>query len=135
MRGIATEADILKTILDGLLALGIFAFRINTGTGWVKGRPIKSHTLGKGAADILAFPKVRQNFVDMTKANRLGRPLSEALSSAEVSVVLWIETKRSMGRQSPEQKSFETNVRFFGQEYLVARSWDDVAAWLKERGL
>lgn len=126
MRGVATEAQIQKAILDGLAARHVFAFRLNTGAGLVKGRPIHHHTLGKGAADILAFPRTLKVPIPYPNGTRW-------IDGA--SAVLWLEVKTAKGCQSPEQRTFEIMVRDYGQDYLLARSWDDVAAWLKERGL
>lgn len=101
------ESDVQKTILDGLAAKRVFAFRLNTGSGWAGGRPVKHHSLGKGAADILAFP---------------GRE------------VLWIEVKNEQGKQKPEQRGFQEFVEEHGQRYIVAKSWEDVEKFLAECG-
>lgn len=100
------ESDIQRTILDGLAACKIFAFRLNTGGTKIAGGYFRAHTLGKGAADILAFPL--------------------QLASG----VLWIEVKTAKGILSPEQLSFHKRVREYGHDYLVARDWNDVKTWL-----
>jgi len=111
MRLTPTEAEIQKAILEGLAALQIFAGRLNTGAGFINGRPIQHHSFGKGTADILAFPVIR------------------------IPVVLWIECKTVNGKTSAVQDSFAAKVKAAGHEYLVARSWDDVEEWLRKRGL
>jgi hypothetical protein len=63
----------------------------------------------KGMADIVAF-----------SSSRMPR----------IPQVIWIECKADSGRQTPEQKSFETQVREAGHTYIVARSIDDVAVYL-----
>jgi len=45
--------------------------------------------------------------------------------------VLWIETKAGKGKQSDAQAEFERCVIEVGHHYLVARSSDDVLAWLR----
>jgi hypothetical protein len=63
----------------------------------------------KGMADILAFGNTRM---------------------PRVPSVIWIECKADGGRQTPEQKSFEAQVREAGHAYVVARSIEDVAVYL-----
>ena len=98
------ESDIQKTILDGLAAKRIWAFRLNTGTARIGTRFFRAHTLGKGAADILAFPS---------------------------GGVFWIECKTAEGKASLEQDSFAQKARSEGHVYLLARSWDDVESTLR----
>ena len=38
---------------------------------------------------------------------------------------LWIEMKTSKGRQSPEQKHFQTDMEKHGYKYVVCRSFQD----------
>jgi len=118
----AKESEIQATILDGLRALHIFAFRLNTGAMPVKTakgfRPMRFHSLGPGAADILAFPQ------------RIDHP------SLSIEVVpCWIEVKNDRGIQSAEQISFQGFVEGEHHIYLMARSWDDVLIYLTERKL
>jgi hypothetical protein len=121
--------------MDGLAAKRVFAIRINSGVAKVDKRYIAFNSAGRGVADILAFPKHTQNFCDYQKGLRLTTNLADALFSLEIVSVLWLEIKSATGRQSPEQASFEKMVIDYGQDYLLARSWDDVEAWLKEHGL
>lgn len=113
----ATEREIQNSILHLLAAHRIYALRINTGAGWANGRPVQHHSGGSGVADIVAFPRWMDTpwgvWVD-------GLPS-----------VLWIEVKTEKGRQSPEQRSFEEHVKGFGMFYLLARSVEDVAEWIK----
>lgn len=106
-----SERDIQKTILDGLAAMRVFAFRLNTASfvGEHKGKKrfFKSHSLGPGAADILAI-------TNDECYECLGlRPL-------------WIEVKAPGGKQSPEQESFQKHVESLGHKYLLADSWEKV---------
>lgn len=108
MRTIATEGETQRAILDLLAAMRIFAGRLNTGAGFINGRPVLHHTFGKGCADILALYPDRGLFMP-----------------------LWIECKAAKGKQSPEQRSFEEHVLNLGHWYLVARSVEDVREFLK----
>ena len=97
------EAAILRQIADYLSAQRIFFFRLNTGSlfgGSERRWAFRAHSLGAGAADILALPA--------------GLP------------PLWIEVKNQRGRQSQAQKEFERTVREQGHKYVVARSIDDL---------
>jgi hypothetical protein len=93
--------------MDFLAARHILAFRMNTGSAKVAGGFVRFGI--KGMADILAFGNTRM-------------PRNP--------VVIWIECKSAGGRQTPEQKSFESQVREAGHTYIVARSIDDVAVYL-----
>lgn len=112
-----SERDIQKTILDGLAAMRIFAFRLNTASfvGEHKGKKrfFKSHSLGPGAADILAIRQIPWNALGW---------------KGTYSLPLWIEVKAPGGRQSPEQESFQRHVEAEGHRYLVASSWESVLA-------
>ncbi len=112
------ESAIQKSILDYLTAERVFAFRLNTGGAKVTGGFLRSHSLGAGAADILALP---------TEITRLFG------GEVEYNTALWIEVKNSKGQQSPEQKSFQLHVENLGHSYLLARSVDDVIALLQGR--
>lgn len=98
------ESAIQRCILDGLAAKRVWAFRLNSGGTKITGGYFRAHTLGKGAADILAFPS---------------------------GGVCWIEVKNEHGKPSPEQDSFAEKARNEGHDYLLARSWEDVEAYLK----
>lgn len=94
------ERDILKQILDYLAAQRIFAFRLSTGYFFDGGRAFRSHSLGAGTADILAFR----------------------------GVPIWIECKAPNGRLRPAQKNFQRFVTDWGHKYVVAYSIDDLKA-------
>lgn len=112
------ERDIQKCIIDYLAAERIFAFRLNTGGAKVPGGFLRPHSLGAGAADILAFTE----------------PADDAMETSKYWFVpLWIEVKNSKGRQSEEQKSFQEYVEGLGHRYILARSVDDVAELWRER--
>lgn len=99
------EAAVQRAILDLLAAEHVFAIRLNTGAFRnAPGRLIFMHSGGAGVADIVAFPRGR---------------------------VLWIEAKAPGGRQTPEQASFQQRVEQEGHAYLIARSSDEVLAYLR----
>lgn len=70
-----------------------------------------------GMADILATPLVER---ENGACQRYTEP-----------VMLWIECKAEDGRQTAAQKEFEREVTEADHHYIVARSIDDVQAWLK----
>lgn len=113
MRVAATEAEVQKATLELLAVKGIFAFRLNSAAFKVEGRFFKAHSLGPGASDILVLPTV----------------------DSKILIPTWIELKSQNGRQSRLQAEFQAFVESKGHSYLLARSVDDVALWLKERGL
>ena len=112
------EGFILDAILDYLAADRVVAWRMNTGALKVDNRFIRFGV--PGFADILAIPTVSGNFK--------GIPCSWT-------VPLFIEVKAEKGRQSAEQKSFEAQVKDAGAEYLLARSVEDVQAWMRKNGV
>lgn len=101
------EAYVQSSILDYLAARHVIAFRMNSGAVKMASGFVRFGV--KGMADIVAFGSTR-----MPRVPR----------------VIWIECKADKGRQTPEQKSFEAQVREAGHTYIVARSIDDVAVWL-----
>ena len=105
----STEANTQAAVLELLAAHNIFAGRLNTGAGFIDGRPIQHHTFGKGCADILALPLLHCGFVPT-----------------------WIEVK-SPNRQSKAQSrfNFEQHVESLGHTYLLVNSIDQVLEWLK----
>ena len=119
------EQDLQNTILQYLALEKVWAIRINTSTMIVedangKKRPVRSHSGGKGIADIQALVQVGWGRVD-TVHGTLG-----------LCVPLWIEVKSSTGKQSSEQRSFELDVVTRGHRYLIARSIEDVIKTLRE---
>lgn len=116
------ESEIQRQILDGLAAEHIFAFRLNSVSFAINKRFIRAHSLGPGAADILALPMVKGYVHSDENLNREVMHIQPT----------WIEVKAPNGRQSPEQKSFQAHVESLGHLYVVARSFDDVRAlWLE----
>ena len=103
------EGSIKTLVLDWLAAEHILAFRMQTGAtiSEYKGRKrcIRYGTVGM--ADILAFP------------HAFGRPHP-----------VWIETKAGKNGQTPEQKSFQEQVREEGHLYILARTLEDVSSML-----
>lgn len=128
MRLHATEAEVQKAILELLAAYNIVAGRLNTGAGFIAGRPIWHHSYGRGCADIQAF--IQKRIELDVRANRNG------LCRTDLFQILWIECKNGRGGvQSLEQRTFQEYVEARGQYYLLADSPDVVTAWLKEHGI
>lgn len=101
------EAGVLAAILGLLAAEHVLAFRLNVGAMRVGRRFVRFGV--PGMADVISFPRGR---------------------------VLWIEAKApENGRQSAEQISFQQQVESVGHSYIVARSSDDVLAFLRTMAL
>lgn len=111
------EGNTQRAILELLTVKGIFAFRLNTAAVKVEGRFFRSHSLGKGAADILAF---LEEYADFEPRFQI--------------VPTWIEVKAPDGSQTTEQRSFQVNVESKGHHYLLVRNVDQVSEFLKEHG-
>lgn len=120
----AKESEIQRCILDGLAAKRIFAFRLNTAAMKVGKRFFRAHSLGAGAADILAL--IPQEYCGGAKA-----------LEQRYQIALWIECKAEGGQVSLEQKVFAHWIEHEdrGHSYLIARSWEDVVWWLREHGV
>ena len=95
------ETDVLREIMLYLRARGVFHFRINTTGTWHPGRKIflKPHNLTPGCADVIVL-----------KSGKM----------------ICLEAKSPTGKQSPEQKQFEQNVKASGGEYYLVRCVQDV---------
>lgn len=124
------EAEIQRTIMHLLAIEKIFALRINTSSHLIddgKGHRnfVRTHSGGAGVADILAFPKFLEKLTN--NSGSITRCVSLLVTP------LWIEVKSATGRQTPEQKNFQEKVESEGHSYLLARSMDDVLAWLKAK--
>jgi hypothetical protein len=103
------EGDVVRQILDYLQAERIFAFRVNTATILAshhgKQRMFKSHSLGPGAADIIAL---------LNAGSGLSR-------------VLFLEVKNEKGKLSSVQRSFGEYVMARNCFYAVVRSAAETA--------
>lgn len=114
MRIKPSEANTQAAVLELLAAHNIYAGRLNTGAGFVNGRPVQHHTFGKGCADILAFPVEYSDF----------EPRAQITPT-------WIECKAPGKKQSSEQISFQQHVELLGHTYLLIDNIDQIAEWLK----
>lgn len=115
------ESDILRTILDGLAAMHIWAIRMNSGAmyGSHKGKRWAVRFGRKGMADILAL-QVWETIVSLGD----GRAPHKYPHIAP----LWIEVKQPGKKQTPDQLLFQKEVEAEGHRYLVASSWESVLA-------
>ncbi len=109
------EQAVQRAITDLLTVERVWWRRMQSGMlpGFAQGgkrRPIRVGT--PGMADILCTPRV-------------------AVSKGQL-VILWVEAKSPVGKQSNVQREFQVEVEAEGHFYLLARSSDDVKAWLKE---
>lgn len=119
MRIEPTELETQTAIMHLLAAEKIFALRINTSSQVLtdangRKRVLKSHSGGAGVADILVLLE------RVCGGMRMGFG------------VIWLEIKSAKGKQSPEQMAFQRRMEELGHRYLVARSVEDVLAFLKE---
>lgn len=112
------EGAVLDAVLGYLQAERVPAWRLNTGAVKLDKRFVRFGV--PGFADILALPTVSGLF----KGFR-----------CKWTTALFIEVKAPKGKQSAEQKSFQRQVEDAGAEYLLARSVDDVEAWLIKHGV
>lgn len=112
-RTTASEAEISRAIMEYLAASHIMAFRMNTGTmtSEYKGKTRFMRFGVPGMADILAFPG--------------------GVLKGKYTMILWIEVKSTIGKQSDLQKSFQEQVEREGHRYVLARSIEDVAEALR----
>jgi hypothetical protein len=131
LRTVAKEREIQAAILEFLAVKKVFSFRLNSGGfgGSHKGKKwfVKPHSLGKGASDIVAFPRIHRH-CEVCGEHRCGS-CGERHSAT---VCLWLEIKRDGAKPSPEQLSFGKKVTDEGHYYIVARSVDDVRLWLSQ---
>jgi len=126
------EALTQDLILAWLAAEHILAFRMNSGatvvgeTATTRRRFIAYGV--KGMGDILCFP-------DRCRFCRKHHRRDEVKYCGSCNLrpkVLWIEVKSKTGSQTPEQRSFEEQVKAEGHGYLIARSLEDVLEYLGE---
>ena len=107
------ESQVLATIMEGLAAKRIWRKRMNSGAtvSSYKGKTRMVRFGEPGMADILAWIGPQMG--------KLGN-------------LVWIEVKNEKGRMSDHQTAFMREVRKQGHDYLLARSWEDVTAYLRE---
>lgn len=118
------ERDIQKFCMDWLVAKKIFAWRTNTG-GFRVGKQIVRYGI-PGMADIQAIPVIDPAEIGF----------SYCMTGPErIAIVLWLECKSDVGKQSPEQKSFQKWVESQRQYYLIIRKPEDLTAWAEEHGI
>jgi hypothetical protein len=114
------ESGVLAEILQCLRNHRILCFRMNTGAHVAtdaKGKPRMIRYGTVGMADVLAFPE------------------REVSGGEWVSQPLWIEAKAAKGKQSPHQEGFEKIVKDNGCWYVVVRSYEELEAYLKAKGV
>jgi hypothetical protein len=130
------ESAVLAEVLQCLANRRILCFRMNVGAHKVGSRFIRYGV--KGMADVLAFPnigalkelpeEILETLLDRHGQNLLVKRL---LRSGKPQP-LWIEAKANT-RQSADQAIFQQVVEADGHWYLVAHSYEEVEAFLKEK--
>ena len=101
-----SENAIQKQVQDFLKASGLFYMRLQS--GMVKVRGAWMHLCPTGTADLVVYP---------SRGFQVG----------------WIEMKQLKGKQRESQVEFQAKAEAAGHPYLVARSVEDVQAWLRDR--
>lgn len=99
------EGKLKAEVQDFLGKLGMFYMRLQSGQVKVRGGFM--HLCPTGTADLVVYP---------SKGFSVG----------------WIEMKQLKGVQRKSQVEFQAKAEAAGHPYLVARSAEDVAKWLKE---
>lgn len=109
------EAEIQKTIIEGLSALHIWHMRCNSGAMFAEhgGKKRMLRFGRKGMADILALP-YRDNKFHACCFNPT-----------------WIEVKRPGEKQTSYQIAFQAEVEQEGHRYLVITSWEELLEKLR----
>jgi hypothetical protein len=122
------ESGVLAEILQCLRNHRILCFRMNTGAHVAtdaKGKPRMIRYGVKGMADVLAFVNIR------TLPN-----VPAILRATDFTTqVIWIEAKAKGGKQSPDQSIFQQVVEADGHWYVVVRSYEELEAYLKSKGV
>jgi len=122
----ATEAMILRSVLEYLQAKHILAFRMNTGAVSLQSANGKQRFMRfgtPGMADVMAFPVFTHKI--------LCSAFLDKWHESPAVIPLWIECKSPIGVQSELQKSFQAQVEAQGHVYIIARNVDDVEDALK----
>jgi hypothetical protein len=106
------EGYVLSAVLDLLAAERIWHRRMNTGATVVPETATNKRRFVRfgstGMADVLATPVL-----------------------FGITHLLWIECKAN-GKQSEDQKQFQSEVEQAGHSYLLVRSSDDLLDWLRK---
>jgi hypothetical protein len=118
MRGKIAERDVLKACLDLLAVKKIWHRRMNTGA--VKDGKRFFRFGSPGMADVLAIAQ--------------GKRLRGSTCYWKFAP-LWVECKAPGGKQSIAQEIFQEEVVREGHAYLLVKDVDELADWLKARGL
>ena len=134
------EKHVQRAILDWLAAERIWHIRLNTGafSGVHNGKRRFVKFGVRGMADIIAFPQSRIILPPGTYEMRMHDRILKSLmvnSGTELDSFfpfpVWIEVKTVDGVWSQDQQLFANAVRERGMKYILARSLDDVIAFLK----
>ena len=112
------EKDIQRACLDYLDLKRILYLRLNAGDVFrpgAEGKMYKVKGCPKGTSDllILAYTETRKVVAGISKVWVEPRPI-------------FVECKSTKGKQTPEQKEFESMVKYGGYEYYLIRSIDEL---------
>lgn len=127
------ESDIQKACCDLLDAYKIPWLRMNTGamSGAHKGKRWYVRFGRKGQADLIAWPKLPTHHHVNGLTNLAGEFTDTRVVIIPCVRSLWLEIKRPDGKQSDDQKEFQTWAESIGHTYLLIRDVDELAKWLK----
>ncbi len=128
----APESDVLRACLDLLAVEKIWHERRNVLPVFVAGgRPVKVGACG--TPDIFSTPiiKVFRSLDGMIYPDR-GAIQIPGIWVGNSPWPVWVECKSSTGKQSEDQKIFQTAVEMIGHVYLLVRSSDELLEWLRQ---
>jgi hypothetical protein len=117
------EGSVMREIAQCLGNHRILAYRMNVGAHEAKDAHGKARLIRYGTvgmADWIAFPIAPIN-------------VGDCVGSA--TRALWIEAKAAKGKQTPSQEAFEKIVTDNGCWYVVVRSYEELEAYLRSKGV
>jgi hypothetical protein len=109
---------VLTSVMKLLKALGLWHQRMNVGVARRGEQRVRFGVPGCG--DLLVL---------------ISRDELPGLPGARTQVALWVETKSERGRQSREQRLFQSVVENEGHCYVMVRSAHELYAWLRLHNL
>ena len=119
------ESGVSGQIVDYLNAHGIRSVRNDVVRGRIVGGGYIDTQHPRGTADRTAYVPYRVKH----EVTGLWVTLPGAFR------ILHIETKAPRGKQSPEQVVWQSLVESYGEHYIVAKSYEPIEAWLREKGV
>jgi len=125
-----SESDLQKSICDYLDLVKIHYLRLNSGDmlksytprGQSNPKTYRIKGCPKGTADLLVLASKKGSELELLTEEPITCEILEKIFPRPI----FLECKSEKGKQTPEQKQFESIVKGSGYEYEVVRSLDDV---------